>query len=176
MIIRYSKQVKLSGIIYLHRITSNQMAGSPYKNLLTFGELCGDTAMTQVRLVTTMWGEVETEVGEGRERELREKYWKRFIEKGSETDRLQDTKREEAWRVVDRLIRDSKKRRAVLLQQELVDLEKRLNETSAGKTLYSSHQKLLADQKESLKSLLDQVEKLNDPNLAATEDGVRENR
>jgi hypothetical protein len=165
MVIRYSKQVKLSGLVYLHRITDNRMAGSPHKNLRMFGELCGDVAMTQVRLVSTMWGKVKPDVGEGRERELREKFWKHFIEKGSEIDRLRDTRGEEAWRIVDRLIRDSKKRDAVLLQEELVELEKQLNETAAGKTLYSSLQKLLADQKESLRSLLAQVEKSNDPNL-----------
>ncbi|EKM78780.1 hypothetical protein AGABI1DRAFT_114372 [Agaricus bisporus var. burnettii JB137-S8] len=161
----YSKQVKLSGLIYLHRITDNRMAGSPHKNLRMFGELCGDVAMTQVRLVSTMWGKVKPEVGEGRERELRDKFWMHFIDKGSKIERLKDTTKEEAWRIVDQLIRDSKKRDAILLQEELVELEKQLNETAAGKTLYTSLQKLLADQKESLRSLVAQVEKSNDPNL-----------
>ncbi|KAF7771738.1 hypothetical protein Agabi119p4_6049 [Agaricus bisporus var. burnettii] len=161
----YSKKVKLSGLIYLHRITDNRMAGSPHKNLRMFGELCGDVAMTQVRLVSTMWGKVKPEVGEGRERELRDKFWMRFIEKGSKIERLRDTKGEEAWRIVEGLIHDSKEREAVLLQEELVELQKQLNETAAGKTLYTSLQKLLADQKESLTSLLAQVEKSNDPNL-----------
>ncbi|XP_006459410.1 hypothetical protein AGABI2DRAFT_191396 [Agaricus bisporus var. bisporus H97] len=159
------KQVKLSGMIYLHRITDNRMAGSPHKNLRMFGELCGDVAMNQVRLVSTMWGKVKPEVGEERERELRDKFWRHFIDKGSKIERLKETKGEEAWRIVHQLIHDSKKREAVLLQEELVDLEKKLNETAAGKTLYTSLQKLLADQKESLRSLLAQVEKSNDPNL-----------
>ncbi|XP_006459417.1 hypothetical protein AGABI2DRAFT_65890 [Agaricus bisporus var. bisporus H97] len=162
----YSKQVKLSGLIYLHRITDNRMAGSPYRNLRMFGELCGDVAMTQVRLVTTMWGKVKPEIGEAREKEVRERFWKSFIEKGSRTERLRDTTGEEAWRIVEQLIDDSKERDAVLLQQELVDLEKQLNETAAGKTLSSSLQKILADQKETLRSLLVQVEKSNDPDLA----------
>ncbi|XP_006459407.1 hypothetical protein AGABI2DRAFT_191393 [Agaricus bisporus var. bisporus H97] len=160
----YSKHVKLSGLIYLHRITDNHMAGSPHTSLRIFGELCGDDAMPQVRLVTTMWGKVKPEVGEGRERELRDKFWKHFIDKGSKIERLKETK-EEAWRIVEGLIDDSKKKVVVLLQEELVDLGIQLNETAAAKILYTPVQKNLADQKESLRSLLAQVERSNDPNL-----------
>src|ERR1700684_2418323 len=51
---RYEKKFKLAGIIYLHPITDNQMAGPPYRNLRMFGELCGDQAARKVALVNTM--------------------------------------------------------------------------------------------------------------------------
>jgi len=41
----YEKRIKLAGIIYLHRITDNRMAGTPHRNLRMFGQLCGDQAV-----------------------------------------------------------------------------------------------------------------------------------
>lgn len=167
----YRSSVKLSGLIYLHRISDNRMAGTPYKNLRMFGELCGDTAMNHVILVSTMWGRVKADIGNQREQQLKENFWKPLIDKGSRVDRLKQPPNErdwpaEAWRVVGQLVSESQKRDAVLLQEELVNLELKLNETEAGKTLYTSLQKLLADQKESLKSLLAQLEKSDsDPKL-----------
>ncbi|KXN84732.1 hypothetical protein AN958_12159 [Leucoagaricus sp. SymC.cos] len=163
----YESGVKLSGLIYLHRITDNRMAGSPYKNLRMFGELCGDLAMNQVILVTTMWGRVEKYIGEGREQELKDIFWRGLINKGSRVDRLDAATGEAAWRVVGELVqkRLEAHAEAVLLQEELVDNGIKLNETHAGKALYSDLQKKLAEQKDSMKSLLAQVEKSNDPHL-----------
>ena len=54
----------------------------------------------------------------------------------------------------------------LLLQEELVEQEKRLNETEAAKILYSQFQKLLAQQKKALKQLEDEAKLWNDPALA----------
>lgn len=72
----YNADIKLSGILYLHRITDNRMSGSPHRNLRMFGQLCGDQASRNVILITTMWDNIEVEVGLRREKELREKFWK----------------------------------------------------------------------------------------------------
>lgn len=169
MVARYKADVKLSGLIYLHRITDNRMAGSPYKNLRMFGELCGDVVMNQVFLVSTMWGKIKPEIGEAREKELQSKFWEPLIRRGSIVERLSETNSDEAWRIVKKLIESHErklKREIVLLQEEMVDLGIKLNETQAGKTLYTSLQKQLADQKDALKSLLAQVERSNDPALS----------
>ncbi|KAF5348460.1 hypothetical protein D9756_009604 [Leucocoprinus leucothites] len=163
----YKNDVKLSGLIYLHRITDNRMAGSPLKNLRMFGNLCGDHAASRVILVSTMWEKVNPEVGERREVQLKNDFWKGLIERGSKVDRLRSSKTQEAWRTVNDLIKTADNREVVLLQQEIVDLERKLNETEAGKSLHSDLQKLLFDQKETLKSLLAQVEKSDDPRLKA---------
>ena len=52
-------QEALSGILYLHRITDNRMAGTPLKNLQVFQKLCGRDALGKVYLTTTMWDEAE---------------------------------------------------------------------------------------------------------------------
>jgi hypothetical protein len=162
---RYNRNVKLSGLVYLHRITDNRMAGSPYKNLRMFGNLCGDSATARVVLVSTMWDKVQRDVGKQREQQLIQQFWKPLIDKGSGIDRLGQSDSGEAWRIVDDLVRKHHDREAVLLQEEIVDLQHKLNETEAGKTLYSALQKALADQKDSLKSILAQVEKSGDPKL-----------
>ncbi|KAJ3569541.1 hypothetical protein NP233_g4983 [Leucocoprinus birnbaumii] len=173
----YKRDVKLSGLIYLHPITHNRMAGIPYRNLRMFGELCGDVAMSQVVLVTTMWerlglyegqeGEEGQKVGERRVQELRNKFWKELIEKGSEVDALKKATTEEAWRVVNKLIERRKdlEKTAVLLQQEVVDKNIALKETQAGQALYTDYQKRLAAQKERMKKVLEQVDKSKDPGL-----------
>lgn len=162
----YKSDVKLSGLIYLHRITDNRMGGSPFRNLRMFGNLCGDLVMSRVVLVSTMWDNVNLEAGEKREGELKQQFWQGFIERGSMVDRLKPSNGEEAWRIVDALIENSQERDSVLLQEELVDLKRRLNETEAGKTLYTSLQLLLAEQKNGMKTLLGQLDSDNaDPKL-----------
>ncbi|KAJ3553263.1 hypothetical protein NP233_g12686 [Leucocoprinus birnbaumii] len=164
----YESKIKLSGLIYLHRITDNRMAGSPYKNLRMFGELCGDLVMTQVVLVTTMWEKVVEVIGAGRQAELKATFWKGLIDRGSEVDALKTATSEEAWRIVLNVVERRMQKDAaevVLLQEELVDKGIKLNETHAGRALYTDLQKQLAEQKESMKSLLAQVEKSNDPHL-----------
>ncbi|KAF9450923.1 hypothetical protein P691DRAFT_773577 [Macrolepiota fuliginosa MF-IS2] len=161
----YERDVRLSGLIYLHRITDNRMAGSPLKNLRMFGELCGDVAMNKVILVSNMWQKVKPEVGVARESELRDKFWKILLDKGSRVDRLGNAEPKEAWRIIEQLVKQKDDRGVVLLQEELVELEKKLNETQAGKTLYTALQKALDSQREALKSLLAQLENSSDPAL-----------
>ena len=166
---RYERDVKLSGLIYLHRITDNRMAGSPYKNLRMFGELCGDLAMNQVVLVTTMWERVVGPIGESREKELHSIFWKSLREKGSEVDSLKIASYQEAWKIINKVVNrhlQNKKTEAVLLQEELVDQKIKLSETHAGKALYTDLQRKLAEQKETMKTLLVQVQKSSDPHLA----------
>lgn len=141
------------------------MAGSPYKNLRMFGNLCGDDAASRVVLASTMWERVQPDLGSRRESQLRDQFWSGLIEKGSGVERLRKSTPDEAWRIVTGVIEKAEEREAVLLQEEIVKLKLELNETAAGKTLYTGLQKLLADQKETLKSLLSQVEKSDDPKL-----------
>ncbi|KAF5357181.1 hypothetical protein D9756_006603 [Leucocoprinus leucothites] len=163
----YKRGIKLSGIIYLHRITSNRIGSAPYKNLRMFGELCGDVAMSRVILVTTFWERGDaSRVGESRVQQLRDNYWKPLIDRGSSIDALKKANSEEAWRVVRPLVdKRLNARREVLLQEETVDRHIALNETQAGKALYTDLQRTLAEKKKHLESLRKQVERSNDPHL-----------
>ncbi|KAF9467103.1 hypothetical protein BDZ94DRAFT_1280464 [Collybia nuda] len=157
----YKRKVQLSGIIYLHRISDNRMSGSPLKNLNMFGRLCGDGAIEHVILVTTMWDRVKEEVGVPRESELKKKYWHQMIQLGSTTQRFRKTP-ESAWDIIDSL---EKKGVALLLQEEMVNLKLLLSETEAGKTLYSTLQKQVADQQDTIRKLREEAETEKNPQL-----------
>ena len=79
----YKKKKFLAGILYLHRITDNRVAGTSLKNLQVFRKLCGKDALDRVYLTTTMWDEVESSVGERRLNELKTAYWKVMINQGA---------------------------------------------------------------------------------------------
>lgn len=147
----------------MHRISDNRMAGAPHKNLHVFTKLCGDDAIQNVILATTMWGRVRTEIGEKRETELRRDYWKTMLEKGSQTTRFEGTA-PSAWKIVD-IIVTGPEPISVLLQKEMVDLKKRLSETQAGITLYHELQSLLSLHTEAIRQLREQAVRQNNPTL-----------
>lgn len=73
----YAENIRLSGIIYLHRITQPRMQGSAKSNIQLFWQLCGDNALRNVVLATTWWDVVEEGLGSKREQELKDKkeFW-----------------------------------------------------------------------------------------------------
>jgi hypothetical protein len=168
-LLRYEKKIKLAGIIYLHRITDNRMGGSPHRNLRMFGELCGDQAVKKVVLVTTMWDkghktDHRQTHNQRREKDLFENYWKTMINYGASTARFLNTA-DSAWELID-LILKQHATEVLLLQEELVDLKRALSETQAGKTLYSDLQRLLEEQRDTVRSLVEQARDQSNAKLA----------
>jgi hypothetical protein len=153
---RYKAKIKLSGILYMHRITDNRMAGSPYRNLRMFGELCGDKAIEKVALVTTMWDRVGPALGESRETELLKRYWAQMIEHHAAHRRFNNSE-SSAWEIIRLVVQQDQTRHVLLLQEELVDLKKRINETKAGKALYAELYSFLEKQQENVRRLEDQA-------------------
>jgi GTPase SAR1 family protein len=127
---QYELGISLKGIIYMHRITDNKMSGSALRYFEMFMRLCGERNLENVILLTTMWSELKDPAkGMERERELRKDFWSTMEKRGS-TIRQFDGSRSMAEALVCRLMR---KQGIVLdIQEELVDQEKRLDETRAG--------------------------------------------
>ena len=67
--------IKVSGIIYLHRITDNRVGGSAAKNLVIFKKILGPARYGCMVITTTHWDSVSAAIGERRERELKENTW-----------------------------------------------------------------------------------------------------
>ena len=80
---RYEKGSKLAGVIYTHRISDKRFTGIAGRNFKIFRELCGETNLKNVVLVTNMWGEVPHEVGKAREKELASVFLKPALDKGA---------------------------------------------------------------------------------------------
>ncbi|KAL8645934.1 MAG: hypothetical protein Q9226_007073 [Calogaya cf. arnoldii] len=133
----YSKDIKLSGIIYLHRITDVRFTGSAYKNISVFKKLCGENCYPNVVLATTMWENLggsgnDTTLGDQRETQLvkTREWWGLMTQRGSKIFRHMDNKRS-ALEIVDYLTKLNQK--VVLeIQSQIVDEKKNLQDTGAG--------------------------------------------
>jgi hypothetical protein len=79
------------------------MTESPLAHLKTFETLCGPDFQRRTLLVTTQWDLVDKERGKRREDELRTKYWRPMMARGSGMLRFDNTT-ESAWRAVNLLV------------------------------------------------------------------------
>ncbi|KAF9530972.1 P-loop containing nucleoside triphosphate hydrolase protein [Crepidotus variabilis] len=153
---KYRKDVCLTGLLYLHRITDNRMAGTPYRNLKMFGKLCGgeEEVGRKVVFVSTMWDKIASEKGRAREKELKQ-YWQAMINLGAKTAQSRGTKADSEKIIFDLLKSQEAQpaNRPVLIQDELVGLNRSLVETEAAQTLYTDFQRLLKQHKQTLADL-----------------------
>ncbi|KAG9312302.1 P-loop containing nucleoside triphosphate hydrolase protein [Chiua virens] len=147
----YKKHKLLSGILYLHRIMDNRMAGTPLKNLRVFQKLCGKDALDKVYLTTTMWDEVDERVGERRLEELRSDYWKAMISQGAQVVCCRGV--DETPKSLIRDILKKEGRRRVRLQEEMVEMQLEIKETEAGQELYSQLEGMVQKQTEILRKI-----------------------
>ncbi|KAF7983557.1 hypothetical protein HWV62_21140 [Athelia sp. TMB] len=131
----YQKHIHLTAILYLHRISDNRMAGSALRNMELFQRLCGDAALPNVVLVTTMWDEVDEATGERREQELRDTFWASMIDSGSQIARFYHTP-ESAWKILGPYTGHFRPVK-LQIQMELVDKGMPLSKTAAGSFLKS---------------------------------------
>ena len=97
-----------------------------------FRKICGDTATNNVVLVTSMWGKVSLDIGEAREKELSNNFFKAAIDKGAQMVRHDNT-----IESIHNIIRKIVPYRPISLriQWELVDKGKDIAATAAGKAI-----------------------------------------
>ncbi|KAG6833285.1 hypothetical protein H0H87_009460, partial [Tephrocybe sp. NHM501043] len=183
----YDANMKLAGIIYLHEISQGNM--SPVRrNLDTFSKLCGPSAIKNVVLATTKWGDIPQPLGDEREKLLRDHHWKDMLDHGSVMFRHEGTQTS-AQIIVDQILAQEPLD-AVQIQKELIDLNKVLAETEAGLSLFCSLNELLETQKKTaarlrghesshpdlrrfmletdqkIRTTLQQIKRLNHPSLS----------
>ncbi|KAI5995151.1 hypothetical protein EDD15DRAFT_2366079 [Pisolithus albus] len=77
----------ISAVLFFHPIADNRLRWKPWDTFYRCREWCGGgpTSQTRVDLVTTMWDEVDEDVGNERLAELQGDHWKPMIESGSAT-------------------------------------------------------------------------------------------
>ena len=136
----YQSRSLLSGIIYVHPITSTRMRGSAVRSLDVFSRLVGPDSFQNITLVTTMWDLLpDQSVGELREEQLREDWWRGLIEKGSITARSSGD-RDSALIIMKRTAFDQRMAATsgapLAIQKEIVDERKPLEATSAFEALH----------------------------------------
>jgi len=144
--------------VYLHNISDNRITGSALKNLRIFTSLCGQRAMPNVILATTMWDKVDEHEGGAREEELKSGLWREMVANGCKIARFRGTY-ESAWNIIGG--RSERSDAAVLLQREVVDDQLRLNETQAGVALNKELEQLIRIRRDAARMLEEQAKKQN---------------
>ncbi|MCJ1315931.1 hypothetical protein MMC15_001251 [Xylographa vitiligo] len=127
----YKINMKLTGIIYMHRIVDPRMNHGGMRNLAMFRKLCGPEPMKNVVLATSFWSKVTEEEGLDREHQLRTNpdFWAEMIEEGAQMARIGDTK-DSCLALVERMVH--KGRIHLQIQIEMCDDELPLAKTQAG--------------------------------------------
>jgi len=152
----YEHGSTLSGVIYIHRISDKRFTGIAGRNFKMFRELCGDSTLRNVVLVTNMWGEVSQDVGEEREEELTTNFFKPVLDKGAQLVRHHNTPRS-AHDTIRRIMRN---RPAVLqIQRELVDEGRDINDTAAGEAINKELNEQIRRHKAELETIKEEMEK-----------------
>jgi hypothetical protein len=146
-----NRQVRLSGILYLHRITDPRVGGTAIKNIRLFRGLVGNRSMNNVALVTTMWGLVDRQDGETRMNELvqTDDFWGRMIESGATSDKYDGTRRD-GVRIIKRLLT---KAPCILQIQAEMERGVTLNDTTAGREVHERIAELEAQHNHEIQNL-----------------------
>jgi len=154
----YKGHLNLAKILYLHRIIDNRMSGSLLKNLQLFKSLCGQQAMLNVVIVTTMWSRDRGVEGKDREKGLKDRYWADMMAQGCTVKRFQDTYAS-AWHIIGHPAAAEINSANVRLSHEMVDRRLQLKQTQAGITLNDELKKLLKARKEAARKLKAQMKR-----------------
>ncbi|KAJ4205381.1 hypothetical protein NW759_014607 [Fusarium solani] len=143
----YVNGVRIHGLVFLHPISDNRMAGSALRNIKMIKAVCGFSSYENLAIATTMWPE-ETSYGEAKSLEDREndmmtndRYFGDLVAEGAtmfrhgQTECRNPSKRlASAQDVTSHLVARLERRapEVLRLQREMVDEKKLLGETAAG--------------------------------------------
>jgi hypothetical protein len=133
----HERSIRLSGIIYLHRITDIRLQGSSWRALRALKGMCGDNNMHDVVIATTMWDKVPPDQVVGafaRQEELRKKINQHMGHHGGSIAALPVISKD-ATKIIEQIARKGS-RMTLAFQKQLVDERKPICETDAGKILY----------------------------------------
>lgn len=132
----YKSNIRLSGMVYLQRISDPRMTHGGRANLVMFRALCGDDPLRKVVLATTFWGEmINTDKALQHEEELKTNpdYWGDMLSKKATMTRFHDT--QESARNILRGLMENEEKISLQIQQEMIDQNLDLAQTTAGEFL-----------------------------------------
>ena len=120
-----------------------------------FRQLCGDSTLKNVALVTNMWGEVSPEDGQGRENKLSNKFFKPAIDKGAQMARHHNTI-QSSHDIVRMIMKNHPE--VLQIQREVVDEQKDIVDTAAGEVVNGELNELIRKHGAVLKKLQEDME------------------
>ncbi|TDL17999.1 hypothetical protein BD410DRAFT_511349 [Rickenella mellea] len=125
----YCKELKLSGLLFMQRISDPRSDRQTRRNFRIFTKLCGHANLDRAVVVTTRWNEVDLKGGSGRENELKAGVFKPFLHAGGKIVRHDQTVGS-AKEILRRVITQDV--RVLAIQSQIVDDGKDLFATDAG--------------------------------------------
>ncbi|ORX97294.1 P-loop containing nucleoside triphosphate hydrolase protein [Clohesyomyces aquaticus] len=134
----YENGIRISGLIYLHRVTNTRLQGAAFRSLNVFKRICGSENYCGIILATTRWDELKPEqigLASSRHRDLCEnnQYWGDILEAGGRAVAL-SAARIDAMKILEHIV--GKERKMTLAFQKQMSEELRpIRETDAGKFL-----------------------------------------
>ncbi|KAF5329409.1 hypothetical protein D9619_009144 [Psilocybe cf. subviscida] len=153
----YENGKTLAGVIYLHRISDFRMGGISTRNFKMFRQLCGESTLGNVVIVTNMWSEVSEDVGSAREAELvsDDLFFKPVLSKGAQMLRHDNTPAS-AHAILSRIIDNHPL--PLQIQRELVDEKMDIADTAAGEELNRELKIQLEKHKQEMKMLQEEMQ------------------
>lgn len=149
----YSSDIPISGVIYIHDITAEKLTGTAQRYLNMFEKIVGPNALRNVTLLTTKWDRMPQDYNENKEKMLKDGPWKKLIRHGASVRSIGLTYGRAAYEtIVKELLRNVAA--TLQIQQELVDQQLPLNETTAGRMLDEQ----IREATEDLRKKLDEVD------------------
>lgn len=152
----YEQGWKLSGVIYMHRISDFRMTGVGRRNFSMFRKLCGDETLKNIVIVTNMWGEVSLEKGIAREKELQtdDILFKPVLQRGAVMLRHGNTA-SSAQAILRQIVNNHPQ--VLKIQKELIDEKKDISQTAAGVELNRELAELAQKHREELLNIQEEM-------------------
>ncbi|KAJ2915646.1 hypothetical protein MD484_g4776, partial [Candolleomyces efflorescens] len=130
-----NRRMKVAGFVYLHSIGQPRMTGSALLAYQLFCSMCGPIALGSVVLASTQWDTLvhNPSVGPVREKDLKE-FWSTSLAQGATYKRVGVVNpKRDTEDIIEHILR--KNPIATQIQEELVQLSKRVVQTEAAQTL-----------------------------------------
>jgi hypothetical protein len=170
----YESGVKLTGLVYMHRIDSNKMFGSDMSALRIFKKLCGTQNYPAIVMATSGWNKIQRQTGESRVQELIQKdfFWGDLYNGGAQVEPFYHEDRRSALRIINLLLGHAAGT-TLAIQTQMIEENRSLHETDAGQEMYCNwlreKDQLECDKAEYMRSFQDQVDGLYDTSIASLE-------
>lgn len=150
--------MKLAGIIYMHRIIDNRMGGISSRNFRMFRHLCGDSSLSGVVVVTTMWDQIDPTLGKARESELMTKqiFFEPVVTRGARMARHNNTV-ESAASIIRSILSRPSLQNTLQIQEEL-ESGVNINATKAGQELEKDLKEQSVRRKDELRIVVDEMQ------------------
>lgn len=133
----YAKRDQLIGVIYLQSLENVRAGGVVVRNIEIFRKTVGERAAKNVVIATTKWELATEAVAQRRHDQLSgsDKFFGTLMEEGA---KFMSCRQGERQQVLDEVVRRHQEKICLLIQQEIVILEKKVRETEAGQLLEDS--------------------------------------